>query len=339
VSGLRILFVTDAWHPQINGVVRTLSTTGTELEALGHAVAFVGPDRFRTFPLPTYPEIRIALTPGRRLLEEVERFEPTAIHIATEGPLGWAARGLCQSRKWRFSTSYHTRFPEYVAERAPVPLSVSYAVLRHFHANSSALMVATNSIERELAERGFANLRRWTRGVDIEQFRPRNDNDEPVFEGVERPIALYVGRVAVEKNIEAFLEAKFKGTKIVVGDGPLRAELARKYPDAKFLGAQHGDMLARTFAAADVFVFPSKTDTFGLVMLEALASGVPVAAYPVAGPIDVLGDTDVACLHDDLGFAIEQALAIPRERCRTFALAHSWRASAEQFLANLQPCA
>jgi glycosyltransferase involved in cell wall biosynthesis len=335
---LRILFVTDAWHPQINGVVRTLSTTGSELEALGHAVAFVGPDRFRTVPLPTYPEIRVALTPGRRLTEEVERFEPTAIHIATEGPLGWAARSLCRSRKWRFTTSYHTRFPEYVAERAPVPLAVSYAVLRHFHADSSALMVATDSIERELAERGFRHLRRWTRGVDVEQFRPRAHGDEALFADADGPIALYVGRVAVEKNIEAFLEARFLGTKIVVGDGPKRAELARKYPQVRFLGAQHGDALARTFAAADVFVFPSRTDTFGLVMLEALASGVPVAAYPVAGPIDVLGDSDVACLDDDLGFAIERALAIPRDRCRAFALDHSWRASAQQFLANVQPC-
>jgi glycosyltransferase involved in cell wall biosynthesis len=334
---VRILFVTDAWHPQINGVVRTLSTIGQELEKLGHAVAFVGPDRFRTVPLPTYPEIRVALTPGRRLIDEVERFEPTAIHIATEGPLGWAARSLCRSRKWRFTTSYHTRFPEYVAERAPVPLSISYAVLRHFHASSSALMVATASIERELAERGFQHLRRWSRGVDVEQFHPRDTTDARLA-GLPRPIALYVGRVAIEKNVEAFLEAPFAGSKVVVGDGPKRVELERNYPRALFLGIQSGEALAGIFAAADVFVFPSKTDTFGLVMLEALASGVPVAAFPVPGPIDVLGDTDVACLDDNLGRAIDKALAVPRDRCREFALAHSWQASAEQFLANVQPC-
>jgi glycosyltransferase involved in cell wall biosynthesis len=331
---VRILFITDAWHPQINGVVRTLSTTGRELEKMGHTVRFIGPDQFRTMSLPGYAEIKVAVRPARRLRRLMLEFEPQSIHIATEGPLGWAARAICKREGFRFTTSYHTRFPEYVAERVPVPLDWSYALLRKFHRASSAVMVATPSITRALAERGFDNLQRWTRGVDTDLFRPRDKG----FIDAPRPISVYVGRVAVEKNIEAFLDLDLPGTKFVVGGGPMLAELQQRYPGVRFVGAKHGEELASYFAAADVFVFPSRTDTFGLVMLEALACGVPVAAYPVAGPLDVIGDSDVGVLDEDLGSAVLRALHIDPERCREFALGHSWRAAASQFLGNVQPC-
>ncbi len=331
---MRILFITDAWHPQINGVVRTLSTTGRELEKLGHTVRFIGPDQFRTVSLPGYAEIRMAIRPGRRLMRLMLEFEPDAIHIATEGTLGWAARAICRRRNLRFTTSYHTRFPEYVAERAPVPLTWSYALLRKFHRASSAVMVATPSISLALAERGFNNLRRWTRGVDTELFRPR----PKYFLDAPRPISLYVGRVAVEKNIEAFLQLDVPGTKFVVGGGPMLQTLQQRYREVRFVGPRHGDELASYFAAADVFVFPSRTDTFGLVMLEALACGVPVAAYPVAGPLDVIGGSGVGVLNEDLGQAVRQALKIDPDLCRAYALSHSWQAAASQFLSNVQPC-
>ncbi len=334
VDPVKILFITDAWHPQVNGVVRTLSTTGQELEKMGHRVGFIGPDQFRTLPLPGYSEIRVAVKPRRRLERLISEFAPTAIHIATEGPLGWAARAVCRDRRLAYTTSYHTRFPEYLAERAPIPLSLSYAMLRRFHRESEAVMVATPSIGDSLAARGFHNLKRWTRGVDTELFRPQAKD----FIQDLRPISLYVGRVAVEKNIEAFLRAETPGTKYVVGGGPLLGALEKKYPDVRFVGAKHGEELARYYAAADVFVFPSRTDTFGLVMLEALASGVPVAAYPVAGPLDVIGDSGVGALDEDLAQAIRRALEIDPARCRDFALAHSWQAAAHQFLTNVQPC-
>lgn len=331
---MRILFVTDAWHPQINGVVRTLKTTGHELEKMGHVVRFIGPDQFRTVPMPGYDEIRMALKPRRKLARLIHDFQPQAIHIATEGPLGWAARAICRREGLRFTTSYHTRFPEYLAERMPVPLSLSYAVLRAFHRSSAAVMVATPSIARLLAERGFSNLRRWTRGVDTDLFRPRPKD----FIDAPRPVSLYVGRVAVEKNIEAFLALDTPGTKLVVGGGPMLETLQQRYPQVRFVGPRHGEELAAYFAAADVFVFPSKTDTFGLVMLEALACGVPVAAYPVAGPLDVIGDSGVGVLDDDLGVAVQKALEIDSARCRDYALAHSWQAAANQFIGNVQPC-
>ncbi len=330
---MNILIVTDAWHPQVNGVVRTLSTVRDELQKMGHTVEIVGPDRFRTVPLPTYPEIRLAVGAGYRLPKIIDELKPEAIHIATEGPLGHAARRYCLRRKRPFTTAYHTRFPEYIRDRAPVPLAWTYALVRRFHRPSEAVMVATQSIERLLAAKGFRNLRRWTRGVDTELFRPRPKD----FLKDPRPIAMYVGRVAVEKNIEAFLDLPFAGTKYVVGGGPQLAEFRQRYPEVRFVGPKHGEELACYYAAADVFVFPSKTDTFGLVLLEALASGVPVAAYPVAGPLDLLGGADVACLDEDLGHAVREALTIPAERCRRFALEHSWRKSAEQFLNNLQP--
>ncbi|MDB5395121.1 MAG: alpha-mannosyltransferase [Rhodospirillales bacterium] len=331
---MKILFITDAWHPQINGVVRTLSTTGRELEKMGHTVAFIGPDQFRTMALPGYQEIRIAIKPRRKLERLIAQFQPQAIHIATEGPLGWAGRAICRSKGYAFTTSYHTCFPEYLAERLPVPQSLSYAVLRRFHGASSAVMVATPTVSRLLTDRGFANLKRWTRGVDTELFRPRTKD----FLDAPRPISICVGRVAVEKNIEAFLSLDIPGTKYVVGGGPMLAVLKKRYPEVRFVGPRDGDELASYFAAADVFVFPSRTDTFGLVILEALASGVPVAAYPVQGPLDVIGDNDIGALDEDLGHAINRALKIDPERCRDFALTFSWTAAAHQFLNNVQPC-
>ncbi len=331
---MKILFITDAWHPQINGVVRTLSTTGRELEKMGHRVGFIGPDQFRTMGLPGYGEIKVAVKPRRRLERLMAEFGPQAIHIATEGPLGWAARAICRRNGLAFTTSYHTCFPEYLAERAPVPLSVSYAMLRKFHRASSAVMVATPSIAGTLGARGFQNLKRWTRGVDTELFRPRSKD----FLDAPRPISVCVGRVAVEKNIEAFLSLNLQGTKYVVGGGPMLATLQRRYPDVRFVGPKHGEELASYFAAADVFVFPSRTDTFGLVMLEALACGVPVAAYPVAGPLDVIGNSGVGVLDDDLGTAVANALKIDPARCRDYAINHSWQAAARQFLSNVQLC-
>jgi len=331
---VKILFITDAWHPQINGVVRTLSTTGRELEKLGHSVGFIGPDQFRTMPLPGYSEIRVALNPRRRLERLIDDFGPQAIHIATEGPLGWAARGFCKRHRLAYTTSYHTRFPEYLAERLPIPLGLSYAMLRRFHGTSAAVMVATQSIASSLSARGFDNLRRWTRGVDTELFRPRAKE----FIQDPRPISLYVGRVAVEKNIEAFLSLDILGTKYVVGGGPMLATLQRRYPQVRFVGPHHGEELAKYYAASDVFVFPSRTDTFGLVILEALACGVPVAAYPVSGPIDVIGEHGPGALDDDLARAVTRALEIPPDACREFALAHSWQVAAHQFLNNVHPC-
>lgn len=330
---MRILLVTDAWAPQVNGVVRTLQTVSRELERLGHVVRAVTPSEFRTIPCPTYPEIRLALFPRRRLTEILDRFDPDAIHIATEGPLGQAARRLCLKRGLPFTTSYHTRFPDYVYARFRVPRGWTFALMRRFHAAAKGVMVAAPSLRRELTDHGFANVVPWSRGVDTEIFRP---GPRDALDGV-RPIHLYVGRVAVEKNIEAFLSLPLPGTKHVVGDGPLLETLKRKYPDVRFEGARFGADLARSYASADVFVFPSRTDTFGLVMLEALACGVPVAAFPVSGPLDVVDGTGVGVLDEDLGRAIEGARRISSDACRTHALAHSWEACARQFLANLHP--
>lgn len=333
---MRILLATDAWFPQINGVVRTLGRVTEELTALGHEVLVVHPGRFRTVACPTYPEIRLAVAPragARRLLED---FRPDAVHIATEGPIGWAVRGLCVKRGLPFTTSYHTRFPEYVAARAPVPLALGYAVMRWFHRPSKGIMVATPTLLRELEGRGFRNVVAWSRGVDTELFKPRND---PAVD-LPRPVYLYVGRVSVEKNLEAFLGLDLPlGSKLVVGDGPQLAALRQRFPRAHFVGARQGEELARHYASADVFVFPSRTDTYGLVMLEALASGLPVAAFPVPGPLDVIDGHGIGVLDEDLAYAAERALAIPPERCRAHALKFSWRACAEQFLGNLHPVA
>ena len=330
---MRILIVTDAWAPQINGVVRTLTRTRQELEQLGHDVRIISPDLFANLPCPTYPEIRLAVLPGRRLPGMIDAFQPCAIHISTEGPLGQAARRYCIKRRLPFTTAYHTRFPEYIRARTKIPVGATYRLMRRFHRPAAGVMVATRSMERELAGRGFRNLRRWSRGVDTELFRPR---DKDLLD-LPRPIHLYVGRVAVEKNIEDFLRLELSGSKLVVGDGPLLPDLRRKYPQTRFVGAKVGEELAAHYAAADVFVVPSRTDTFGLVLLEALASGLPVAAYPEPGPLDIVDGTGVGVLDVDLAAAARQAIAIAPERCREVALQYSWRAAAEQFVHNLQP--
>jgi glycosyltransferase involved in cell wall biosynthesis len=330
---MRLLLVTDAWEPQVNGVVRTLRTVVEELRAAGDQVHVVQPGAFRSVPCPTYPEIRLSLVTAGTLGREADRFAPDAVHIATEGTLGLAGRRLCLRRRWPFTTSFHTRFPEYVHARFRVPLGLTYRFLRHFHRPAAAVMVATGTVEAELRERGFANTVRWSRGVDAELFRP---DREPILD-LPRPIHLYVGRVAVEKNLAAFLELDLPGSKVVVGDGPQRPELARRFPSVHFAGAHHGEALARHYASADLFVFPSRTDTFGLVMLEALASGLPVAAFPVAGPLDVIGSEPVGVLDEDLGRACQAVLAIPRERCRAFALRHDWPSCARLFASLLAP--
>lgn len=336
---MRILVITDAWAPQVNGVVRTFTRLREELHRRGHLVDVISPEGFRSLPCPGYPDIPLVVRPGRQLVRRIDAFAPEAIHIATEGPLGFAARRYCVQRGLPFTSSYATRFPEYISARLPVPLSWGYAIMRHFHRPSRAVMVSTNSIRQELSTRGFANLTEWTRGVDTEFFHPEAAQCRPdPFEGLPRPICLYVGRVAVEKNIEAFLSLDLQqGTKVVVGDGPQLAGLRTRFPQVRFTGAQQDEDLARHYAAADVFVFPSRTDTFGLVMLEALASGLPVAAFPVPGPLDVIDGSGVGVLSEDLGFAIRQALAILPARCRTHALNYSWATCAELFLGNLAP--
>jgi glycosyltransferase involved in cell wall biosynthesis len=331
---MRLALVSDAWSPQVNGVVRTLAALRRELERGGHAVSSITPDLFRSVPCPTYPEIRLALGARRRLARLLDEAPPDAIHIATEGPLGFAARAYCRRRGLRFTSAYHTRFPEYVSARFRVPERLSYAALRRFHAPSRAVMVATQTIHDELAARGFRNLRRWTRGVDAERFLPLAAKDDL---GLPRPIFLTVARIAVEKNLPAFLDLDLPGSKLVVGDGPLLPEFRRRYPDVHFAGLQEGEALLRHYAAADVFVFPSRTDTFGLVLLEALACGVPVAAYPVAGPLDVIEGSGAGVLDEDLHRAALAALDIPAASCRAHALRFSWPECARQFLANLAP--
>jgi glycosyltransferase involved in cell wall biosynthesis len=336
---MRLALVTDAWQPQMNGVVRTLMRTCDELRAMGHEITVISPDQFNGFPCPTYPEIKLALLPRRRIARTLREFRPQAIHIATEGPLGHAARGYCLAHGLPFTTAYHTRFPEYVQARFSVPVGLSYAWLRRFHRAARGVMVATASIEEDLVARGFSNIRRWSRGVDTELFRPRRGESERGLLDLPRPIHLFVGRVAVEKNIEAFLALDLPGSQVVVGDGPQLDQLKRKFPKTHFLGRKVGEDLARHYAAADVFVFPSLTDTFGLVILEALASGVPVAAFPVPGPKDIIDGSGAGALDADLGRAVARALAMPAQRCRALAEQFSWRAATEQFLANLAPIA
>jgi glycosyltransferase involved in cell wall biosynthesis len=333
---LKILIVTDAWRPQVNGVVRTLETLGDDLKALGHSVRYATPAGRFTVPMPTYPEIRLALFPRTKLEKEIREFAPDAVHIATEGTLGLSARAICLKYGIAFSTSFHTRFPEYVKARFPlVPLELVYRWLRWFHGPATAMMVATESLKREMASHGFHHLRIWSRGVDVDHFHPMEGAHFP-YEG---PVWLYVGRVAVEKSIEDFLGLDLPGTKVVVGDGPARAALTTKYPEVRFLGALSGEALVRAYAASTVFVFPSRTDTFGLVLLEALACGLPVAAYPVQGPLDVVGDAPVGVLDPDLKKACLGALEIARNpgnpTPRQFALNHSWRACTLQFLRNI----
>jgi glycosyltransferase involved in cell wall biosynthesis len=335
--GRRILIVTDAWSPQVNGVVCTIRKTGEELMALGHDVRFATPENQLSMPLPTYPEIRLALYPGKRLCREISRFSPHMIHIATEGMMGLCARRICLKRHLPFTTAFHTRFPDYVHARFPfIPKSVVFAALKSFHAPAARTMVSTQRLKAELESHGFTNVKLWSRGVDTGRFKPgRPDGFENCGLQLMRPVFLYVGRIAVEKNIEAFLELDLPGSKLLVGKGPQQHDLSRRFPDAYFLGARTGDELAALYRSADVFVFPSRSDTFGLVLLEALASGIPVAAYPVPGPLDVVGDAPIAALDEDLRAACLRALEIPKKAARQFALTRSWRASTEQFLANL----
>lgn len=330
---MKIAIVTDAWYPQINGVVHTLTHTKAELERLGHGVEMITPALFRTIACPTYPEIRLALRPKAHTRRLLETSKPDAIHIATEGTLGLAARRWCIENDLPFTTSFHTRLPEYVQVRFGIPLGITYRFLRWFHGAARATMVATASLKQELQERGFTNLVLWSRGVDTALFRPR----EKDFLKDPRPIFLYAGRVAVEKNIEAFLKLDLPGTKYVIGDGPDLPILETKYPHVKFTGFRVGEALAQRIAAADVFVFPSRTDTFGLVVIEALACGVPVAAFPVQGPGDIITDGVNGYLNEDLGAAAMHALKLDAAACRMHALNYTWAACAQQFLANLRP--
>jgi glycosyltransferase involved in cell wall biosynthesis len=332
---MRILIISDAWDPQINGVVRTLKAVRAELERMGHVVGVISPEGFRSIPCPTYPEIRLALTMAHRVGREIEAHTPDALHIATEGPLGLAARRWCLRRGYPFTTAYHTQFPEYVAARTRVPAALTWRVMRWFHAPATAVLASTGTVRRALEAHGLQKVAMWGRGVDLEVFRP--DAPAPaVYAELPRPIQLYVGRVAVEKNIEAFLVTGHPGTKVIVGDGPARASLERRYPEALFLGALSGEALAAAYAGADVFVFPSRTDTFGLVMIEALACGVPVAAYPVPGPIDVL-EPGSSCMAEDLETAIAEALAKDRTQCAAYGRRFTWEASARQFADALAP--
>lgn len=329
----RIAIVTDAWTPQVNGVVRTLTTTVDTLRARGHELLVIAPDRFASLPCPTYPEIRLSLARRSAIARLLDDFAPEAIHIATEGPLGLIARRLCLRRGWPFTTAYHTQFPAYVARRTGLPESLFWRYIRWFHRPAARVMVATASIEAELASRGLTKAHRWSRGVDLAQFTP--DRPAPAeFAGLERPIQLYVGRIAVEKNIEAFLGGRHPGSKVVVGEGPARATLEARFPDAIFLGRRSGAALAACYAAADVFVFPSRTDTFGLVIVEALACGTPVAAFPVPGPIDIVTDASGA-LSEDLDRAIDAALFCAPSECVARGRAFSWDRATDQFVDGL----
>ncbi|MBV9631677.1 MAG: glycosyltransferase family 1 protein [Xanthobacteraceae bacterium] len=329
---MNILVATDAWEPQVNGVVRTLKSLANAVRKFDAAITFLTPDGFPSVAVPTYPGLRCALPRPREVAQRIERVAPDAIHIATEGPIGAVVRQYCVKRGLPFTTSFTTRFPEYIAARVPIPEAWSYAVLRYFHAAARVTMVSTPSLMAELAGRGFKNLGMWTRGVDTDLFRPERAIDL----GLPRPIFATVGRVAVEKNLAAFLALDLPGSKVVIGTGPEDAELRRRFPEAVFLGALKDERLAAHLAAADVFVFPSLTDTFGVVQLEALACGVPVAAYPVTGPRDVIADHPIGVLNEDLRIACLEALNVSRTACREYALTRSWETSAKQFITHLR---
>ena len=333
---MRIALVTDAWLPQVNGVVRTLTAITGELMRRGHTVAVISPEQFRTVPCPTYPEIRLAMVRARTIGERIEDFAPDAVHIATEGPLGRAARAHCLQAGRPFTTAFHTQFPDYLARRTGLPAALFWPYFRRFHREAAGIMVATETVRTQLAAQGLERLHMWSRGVDLTRFRPEVPPPGLFFE-LPRPIQLYVGRVAPEKNIEAFLANTHPGSKVVVGDGPALDRLRAQFPEARFLGRKTGEALTACYAGADVLVFPSRTDTFGLVMIEALACGTPVAAYPVVGPTDVL-DRRSGAMAERLESAITEALQLDREGCLARAREFSWQASADQFLAGLTPC-
>jgi glycosyltransferase involved in cell wall biosynthesis len=336
---MRIMLVTDAWDPQVNGVVRTMKRVITECEEMGHTWDIVSPNGFKTIPLPTYSEIKLAFGAKKIIEERFLEFEPDAVHIATEGPLGWAARAVCLRLKFPYTTAYHTRFPEYIAARFFfLPTWMGYMYVREFHKYSGRVMVATASMRDELAAQRFKNIIPWSRGVDTDLFHPaKRKDDRGPFAGMKQPIWLNVGRVAVEKNIAAFLETDLPGTKVVVGDGPQLDALKLKHKDAHFLGVKQGEELAACFANADCFVFPSLTDTFGLVILEAMAAGTPVAGFSVPGPRDLIPGSNAGAVNDDLRIACEEAIKCSREATRAYAETYSWRACAEQFIDNLEP--
>jgi len=334
---VKVVTVTDAWAPQVNGVVRTIEATNRELARAGHRTVVLSPERFLTVPCPGYDGIRLAVLPhlrlGRMLAAEVSASEEVAVHIATEGPLGRAARHWCRRHGVPFTTAYHTRFPQYLQAMYRVPEEWTYAAMRRFHRDATTVMAPTPTVARELREHGISNVALWPRGVDTAVFKP----SPPLALGLRKPIFLYVGRVSVEKNIADFLMADLPGSKVVAGEGPALAMLKRRFPEAHFVGLLEQHELARLYSTADVFVFPSRTDTFGLVLLEALACGTPVAAYPVQGPIDVIGQSDVGILQDDLRFAALSALRIDRQRCQAFALWRSWSAATRDFVSLQRP--
>ena len=332
---MKIAVITDAWHPQVNGVVRTLDQTRKQLQELGHETVFLTPEKFATFPCPTYPSIQLALFPRRDIERTLLKFRPHAVHIATEGPLGHVARSLCCQLGIPFTTAFHTQFPEYLRARIPVPLSWSYGYLRRYHSRATRTLVATCSLKKRLHERGFRNLEIWSRGVDTGVFKPGPKS----YLSAPRPISMYMGRVAIEKNIDAFLRLDLPGSKYVVGDGPDLSKLQSRYPDVYFVGQKLGKDLAAHVAAADVFVFPSLTDTFGLVLLEAMACGVPIAAYPVTGPIDVIQHGKTGILDTDLRRAILGAMNLNPADCVAYARQHSWRQWTERFVSLLEPIA
>ncbi len=332
---MRIAIITDAWRPQVNGVVRTLVATRSELEQRGHVVEVISPDLYPSIPCPTYPEIRLAVTRASWVGERIAKFVPDAVHLSTEGPLSLAARRWCLRQGFPFTTAYHTQFPDYFEARTGISAEWIWMYMRWFHGASQAVLVSTPSVRQMLSAHGIPHHRHWSRGVDLASFSPSAPLPD-LFATLPRPIQLYVGRIAIEKNIEAFLESDHPGSKVVVGEGPARAMLAAQFPGVHFLGSLKGRALAGAYAGADVFVFPSRTDTFGLVMIEALACGTPVAAYPVSGPIDVVTPTTGA-LDDDLTAAIANALTRNRATCAAYGASFTWSASAGQFLAGLVP--
>ena len=333
MRSLRILIVTDAWEPQVNGVVRTLKMTRRELDRLGHQVEVISPLGFRSIPCPTYPEISLAITRESELARRIDRFAPDCLHIATEGPLGWLARRIALRRQWPFTTAYHSRFPEYVAARFRIPTGWTYALLRRFHNAARATLAPTPAIVNDLRARGFHGARLWSRGVDLQTFSPDGERME---RSADAPVFLYVGRIAVEKQVDAFLRLDLPGEKWVAGEGPERKRLQARYPEARWLGVLSGETLARLYRSADVMVFPSVTDTFGLVMAESMACGTPVAAFPVPGPIDVIGTSQGGVMHADLRQACLQALRLPREQSRRRAEEFSWATATGQMLDALQ---